>query len=142
MFEIELPKIVEATTLLGCGTKPLDVIFRRSLISDHFTSGGGTATYTTHWLDTVKVKMQTFPTEYRGGYHCLRDTVKGEGLRGLFSGAAPAVTGQVQEYNTIFPFVSQPVIWDQRATIFYGTSDAHVNVLEIRRQHSVAKIKN
>ena len=36
------------------------------------------------------------PQEYRGGYHCLKDTVKEEGFKGLFSGAAPAVTGQVR----------------------------------------------
>ena len=89
--------------------------------------------------------MQTFPTEYRGGYHCLRDTVKGEGLRGLFSGAAPAVTGQVQEYNTIFPFGVATRCLGPERNHFFCTIDAHVKVLEPRRQYfdarSVPKIK-
>ena len=66
--------------------------------------GGGTATYTTHWLDTIKVKMQTFPTDYRSGASCLRHTLREEGLRGLYQGVAPAVLSQVSLTPETFGF--------------------------------------
>ena len=67
-----------------------------------FTTGGGTATYATHWLDTIKVKMQSFPKHYTSGYQCLRVTWKGEGVRGLYQGATPAVLGQMCKTATVF----------------------------------------
>ena len=65
-------------------------------------TGGGTATYTTHWLDTIKVKMQTFPTDYRTGASCLRHTLREEGVRGLYHGAAPAVLSQATKAAIVF----------------------------------------
>ena len=72
------------------------------VISCHFSIGGGTATYTTHWLDTIKVKMQTFPSAYRTGLSCLRHTLKEEGVRGLYQGATPAVLGQTVKTAVVF----------------------------------------
>ena len=51
-------------------------------------SGGGTATYSTHWLDTIKVKMQSFPQQHPSAYQCR--------------GATPAVLGQMCKTATVF----------------------------------------
>ena len=73
------------------------------LIYEYFNvSGGGTATYATHWLDTVKTKMQSFPHKYKSGYECMKSTIRYEGFRGLFNGASPAVFGQMCKSATVF----------------------------------------
>ncbi|KAI0230166.1 Mitochondrial ornithine transporter 1 [Lamellibrachia satsuma] len=64
--------------------------------------GGGTATYSTHWLDTIKVKMQTFPNVYNSGTFCLRDTIRHEGVKGLYLGATPALIGQTCKTSVVF----------------------------------------
>lgn len=64
--------------------------------------GGGTATYSTHWLDTIKVKMQTFPNVYNSGTFCLRDTIRHEGVKGLYLGATPALIGQMAKTAVVF----------------------------------------
>ena len=67
-------------------------------------AAGCTATYLTHWLDTVKVKMQTLPEVYAkaGPIHCVRDTIRYEGFRGLYQGAVPAVMGQTARTAVVF----------------------------------------
>ena len=65
-------------------------------------SGGGTATYSTHWLDTIKVKMQSFPQQHPSACKCLKFTLKEEGVRGLYRGATPAVLGQMCKTATVF----------------------------------------
>ncbi len=69
-----------------------------------FSPGGCSATYSTHWLDTIKVKMQTLPEVYKGkgAIFCLRDTLKNEGLTGLYKGAVPAVVGQTLKTSIVF----------------------------------------
>lgn len=75
-----------------------------SLLYSIYFSGGCTATYITHWLDTVKVKMQTLPEVYSraGPICCLKDTITDEGLRGLYKGAVPAVMGQTAKTAIVF----------------------------------------
>ena len=63
---------------------------------------GSTATYSTHWLDTIKVKMQASPTSYTGGVNCLQKTLRNEGLRGLYQGATPAVAGHACKASIVF----------------------------------------
>lgn len=54
-------------------------------------------------LDTVKVKMQTFPTMYNGMIDCTLRTYKTEGLfRGLYAGTAPAISANVAENSVLF----------------------------------------
>ena len=64
--------------------------------------GGGTATYSTHWLDTIKVKMQASPTAYPNGMCCLKDTLKVEGVKGLYQGATPALVGHTCKAAIVF----------------------------------------
>lgn len=53
-------------------------------------------------LDTVKVKMQTFPTMYRGFLHCISSTYKQVGLRGLYRGTSPALMANIAENSVLF----------------------------------------
>ncbi len=54
-------------------------------------------------LDTVKVKMQTFPQSYKGMFHCFVKTYQNEGvLRGLYAGTVPAITANVAENSVLF----------------------------------------
>ncbi|KAJ7996212.1 hypothetical protein DPEC_G00234710 [Dallia pectoralis] len=53
-------------------------------------------------LDTAKVKMQTFPTMYRGFLHCFTSTYKQVGLRGLYQGTSPALMANIAENSVLF----------------------------------------
>lgn len=64
--------------------------------------GGSTATYVTHWLDTIKVKMQTKPGQYSSGYKCFRQTTSADGVIALYQGAVPAVVGQTCKTAVVF----------------------------------------
>lgn len=53
-------------------------------------------------FDTTKVKMQSFPTTYRGFIHCFVSTFRQEGLRGLYKGATPALIANITENSVLF----------------------------------------
>ncbi|KAJ8391446.1 hypothetical protein AAFF_G00089200 [Aldrovandia affinis] len=53
-------------------------------------------------FDTAKVKMQTFPTMYRGFVHCFRSVYGQVGLRGLYQGSAPALMANIAENSVLF----------------------------------------
>lgn len=54
-------------------------------------------------LDTVKVKMQTFPQLYKGMVDCFMLTLKQDGIaRGLYAGTLPAVAANVAENSVLF----------------------------------------
>lgn len=54
-------------------------------------------------LDTVKVKMQTFPHLYNGMFNCLKQTLKNDGvIRGLYAGTTPAIMANVAENSVLF----------------------------------------
>lgn len=56
-------------------------------------------------LDTVKVKLQTFPQLYTGPWHCFSTTFRVEGFtRGLYAGTAPAIAANVAENSVLFAF--------------------------------------
>lgn len=71
-----------------------------------FTAGslGGVAVvYVGQPLDTVKVKMQTFPKQYKGMYDCIIRTLKTDGfVRGLYAGTTPAIAANVAENSVLF----------------------------------------
>ncbi|XP_037027453.1 mitochondrial ornithine transporter 1-like [Bradysia coprophila] len=71
-----------------------------------FTGGslGGVAlVYVSQPLDTVKVKMQTFPHLYKGMMDCLVKTYRNDGFaRGLYAGTIPAVVANVAENSVLF----------------------------------------
>ncbi|XP_061733856.1 solute carrier family 25 member 15a [Nerophis ophidion] len=70
-----------------------------------FTAGaaGGTACVLSGQpLDTVKVKMQTFPAMYRGFIHCFMSTFRQVGVRGLYKGTSPALIANIMENSVLF----------------------------------------
>ncbi|XP_077397124.1 solute carrier family 25 member 15a [Festucalex cinctus] len=70
-----------------------------------FTAGaaGGTACVLSGQpLDTTKVKMQTFPTMYRGFTHCFVSTFRQVGVRGLYKGTTPALFANISENSVLF----------------------------------------
>ncbi|CAG5009393.1 unnamed protein product [Parnassius apollo] len=78
--------------------------FKSGLID--FTAGslGGVAVvYVGQPLDTVKVKMQTFPQLYKGMFDCLKQTLRNDGIiRGLYAGTTPAIMANVAENSVLF----------------------------------------
>lgn len=66
-------------------------------------AGGVAVVYVGQPLDTVKVKMQTFPHLYRGMLDCLKQTLKKDGfVRGLYAGTTPAILANVAENSVLF----------------------------------------
>lgn len=66
-------------------------------------SGGIALVYVGQPLDTVKVKMQTFPNLYGGMIHCFKHTfVTGGIARGLYAGTLPALAANVGENSVLF----------------------------------------
>lgn len=66
------------------------------------TAGGIGCVYCGQPLDTIKVKMQTFPTYYKGGWDCFQKILHSEGIRGLYKGAVPALACNVAENSVLF----------------------------------------
>ncbi|KAJ1878815.1 hypothetical protein LPJ57_003195 [Coemansia sp. RSA 486] len=59
------------------------------------TMGGWAQVVVGHPFDTIKVRMQTqpHPPIYSGGMDCLRATIKGEGMGGLYKGVTSPLAG-------------------------------------------------
>jgi len=73
------------------------------LISISVPAGGVATVYSAQPLDTVKVKLQTFPQLYTGMIDCLVKTFKRDGIyRGLYAGSIPAVAANVAENSVLF----------------------------------------
>ncbi|ALC49410.1 CG1628 [Drosophila busckii] len=65
--------------------------------------GGAAQVYVSQPLDTVKVKMQTFPETYKGMFDCFMKTYRKDGvMRGLYAGSVPAVFANVAENSVLF----------------------------------------
>lgn len=65
--------------------------------------GGMAVVYLGQPLDTVKVKLQTFPSLYSGAWDCFMQTFRTEGVRrGLYAGTVPALIASVAENSVLF----------------------------------------
>lgn len=54
-------------------------------------------------LDTIKVKMQTFPSLYADALSCFKQTLAKDGIRrGLYAGTLPAIVANVAENSVLF----------------------------------------
>lgn len=65
-------------------------------------AGGTACVLSGQPFDTAKVKMQTFPTMYRGFIHCFISTSRQVGLRGLYEGTTPALIANIAENAVLF----------------------------------------
>ncbi|XP_076063265.1 mitochondrial ornithine transporter 1 [Oratosquilla oratoria] len=64
--------------------------------------GGVASVYVGQPLDTVKVKMQTFPDMYKNMVKCFTETFRREGIRGLYAGTVPALAANIAENSVLF----------------------------------------
>lgn len=72
-------------------------------LSFDFFQGGVALVFVGQPLDTMKVKMQTFPTMYRGMLDCFVKTFKSDGFaRGLYAGTVPSIVANVAENSVLF----------------------------------------
>lgn len=78
--------------------------FKTGLIDLVAGSLGGIAlVYVSQPMDTVKVKMQTFPHLYQNMIECTVNTFKRDGMfRGLYAGTVPALIANVAENSVVF----------------------------------------
>lgn len=68
-------------------------------------SGAIASVYVGQSLDTVKVKMQTFPHLYRNALVCFLQTYRQDGIyRGLYAGTVPALIANIAENSVLFLF--------------------------------------
>jgi len=76
---------------------------RRAVIDLVSGSVGGVANvYVGQPLDTIKVKLQTFPHLYKGATQCGLNTFRTEGIRGLYAGTVPSLVANVAENAVLF----------------------------------------
>lgn len=65
--------------------------------------GGIAVVYVGQPLDTVKVKMQTFPSQNGSMIKCMKNTIMSEGiLKGLYAGTVPALVCNIAENSILF----------------------------------------
>lgn len=87
------------------------VVYKRNPVIDGIidfsggTMGGIASVYVGQSLDTVKVKMQTFPALYKNALDCFIKTYKQDGIaRGLYAGTVPALAANIAENSVLFMF--------------------------------------
>ncbi len=89
-------------TVLEC-IKSISSLYVQIKLSILHVSGGTASVYVGQPLDTVKVKMQTFPEVHATALKCFRTTWRNEGLvRGLYAGTVPSLLAQVSENAILF----------------------------------------
>ncbi|XP_023697487.1 mitochondrial ornithine transporter 1-like isoform X2 [Paramormyrops kingsleyae] len=66
------------------------------------SAGGAACVACGQPFDTVKVKLQTFPSLYRGFLHCFQTTYRQGGLWGLYQGTTPALLSNIAENAVLF----------------------------------------
>ncbi|CAD5216204.1 unnamed protein product [Bursaphelenchus okinawaensis] len=66
------------------------------------TAGGIANVYFGQPLDTVKVKVQTYPDLYKNWVTCFAQTFRTDGIRGLYAGTVPALAANIAENAVLF----------------------------------------
>lgn len=64
--------------------------------------GGTCCAYVGQPLDTIKVKMQTYPNLYRSSFQCAVDIFRKQGFLQFYAGAVPAAAANVAETSVLF----------------------------------------
>lgn len=93
----------------GTSSFSVDLKVLKRMCKD-FTAGamGGTACVLAGQpFDTVKVKMQTFPSLFKTAFDCGIKTMKQEGFRGLYAGTIPSLVANIAENSVLFLFYGQ-----------------------------------
>ncbi|XP_078258984.1 mitochondrial ornithine transporter 1-like [Rhinoraja longicauda] len=82
--------------------KPLRPAVQAAIDLSSGAIGGVACVYTGQPFDTVKVKMQTFPTMYRNALDCVLKTYRDRGVRAFYQGTTPALMAHISENATLF----------------------------------------
>lgn len=94
-----------------------------------FTAGaiGGTCcSYVGQPLDTIKVKMQTYPNLYPNSIKCASDIFRKQGFLQFYAGAVPAAAANIAETSVLFLCYGQC----QKAVAYVaGTDKDHMTTL-------------
>ncbi|KAK9300218.1 hypothetical protein QLX08_006993 [Tetragonisca angustula] len=92
--------------------------------------GGIALVYVGQPLDTIKVKMQTFPSMYKGMVNCFLQTLKTDGIiRGLYAGTVPALVANVAENSVLF-------------AAYGGCQKVISNILDIKKVEDLTSMQN
>ncbi|KAF3429324.1 hypothetical protein E2986_05732 [Frieseomelitta varia] len=92
--------------------------------------GGIALVYVGQPLDTIKVKMQTFPSMYKGMVNCFLQTMKTDGIiRGLYAGTVPALVANVAENSVLF-------------AAYGGCQKVISNILDIKKVEDLTSMQN
>ncbi|KOX69691.1 Mitochondrial ornithine transporter 1 [Melipona quadrifasciata] len=92
--------------------------------------GGIALVYVGQPLDTIKVKMQTFPFMYKGMVNCFLQTLKTDGIiRGLYAGTVPALVANVAENSVLF-------------AAYGGCQKVISNILDIKKVEDLTSVQN
>lgn len=78
--------------------------------------------YVSQPLDTVKVKLQTFPSTYKGMIDCTVKTFRRDGVaRGLYAGSIPAVAANVAENSVLFAGIHIDLTFVTFSTVYMSS---------------------
>lgn len=81
----------------------MDHIFESALGFLAGVNGGIATVYVGQPLDTIKVKMQTFPEVHKSAFKCFKTTLTKDGIaRGLYAGTVPALAANIAENSVLF----------------------------------------
>ncbi|KAH3730672.1 mitochondrial ornithine transporter 1-like [Dreissena polymorpha] len=93
------------------------------------TIGAIASVYVGQSLDTVKVKMQTFPHLYKNALDCFVKTYRQDGIaRGLYAGTVPALAANISENSVLFMFYG--LCQKLMAKVVRKDNVSHLNPLE------------
>lgn len=95
------------------------------IFSDYIFLAGIANVYAGQPLDTVKVKMQAFPSLYKSGTKCFSDTLRSDGIRGLYAGTQFILITcpSTFSWNGLSRLEYLHWIFDSRGTVL----DSHLN---------------
>jgi hypothetical protein len=81
-----------------------NVVTMKESIKDVLASvvGSAACVYSGQPFDTVKVRMQVQPGEFKSSLECFRKTMVGEGVATLWRGSVPAFIGALSENAVAF----------------------------------------
>lgn len=89
------------TLLQGLSVKQIN--FFVSLSITLMLLGGIALVYVGQPLDTIKVKMQTYPSLYKNMFSCFMNTLRTDGIyKGLYAGTVPALAANIAENSVLF----------------------------------------
>ncbi|XP_072039979.1 mitochondrial ornithine transporter 1-like [Amphiura filiformis] len=109
LHEIEVHQHAHGGEVItGVAVPPVNAGSRIAELYQAFTDfsagalGGALSIVVGQPFDTVKVKLQTYPSMYPSAMQCFRKTMKAEGVPGLFQGTVPAIAAAVGEMSVLF----------------------------------------